>query len=504
MKKLLLAECILASFFLVFLFVIFGHSSLWENDVLEVDSGGYLEEKREKDTIWMDAGKRNDSFSPLEFQTAGERNILSLCFSNLLIRNERGERSNHPVSDSWEKEEQFAHISYREDAGKHICYVTVAVNPKAETASGEAVTAEDIMFNYYLRADASSGLVAPFGGVEIVGQQEYYYGTAEISKRQKEIAHMLKKPTQALKKRCSEEIIEKELARELQWVKSLYQDESYAAICAQYQHPQDLFAYYFAYQTKYSSANKDENRVFAEIVAQYDGDYRKLSKITQKDYQAQAERIALTLLQQEKNDTVKNISGIRKIDTHTVEFAVKGNRECVDRLCNLWILPLSEYGEKKQFDGKENFGYRKGEAENIVQKAAENYNGTGAYYLKKVEGQKMLLEWNPHYYGKKAAIKEIVAWNKQYQDYKEIVEDLLEQKIDLVFVQDSKDLDSLLKNRATGAASRIRKVSFTTMQPENCFVYRTSCVNTPSIPDKISESHTLFEQFNLLKTNSRK
>lgn len=485
--------------------VIFGKVSIWKQEALEVDSDIYQEEKRKEDTVYVYPGYMNDTFSPLEYQTSGEKNVICMCFSNLLTKDKDGKRINGSVASSWKKdEEQLTHISYESDTNNDICHVKIEVNPYAKTVSGEAITADDVMFNYYLRADSSSGVTSPFGGVEIVGQKEYQYGTKKIEVREKEIESALKKPSTTLKQKLSEELIQKELADELQWVKSLYQEDAYKDICSKYAQPKDLFAYYYAYQTKYSSNGKSESQVFSEIVSQYDGDYSKLTKVTKKDYSTQAKKIALAvILQKNGKDTVKSISGIRKVDKYTVEIDIKGTEEDIDKLCDMWLLPLAQYGDQENFDGKESFGFVKGNAGKIAEKSKTQFVATGPYYLQKIESDRMVFAKNKYFYGQKAQIKEVDVLCKNYEDYKEIVEDLLKQEIDIVFIKDSEELEGLISNHATKATSRIRKETFTTSQEENCFLYRTSYINTPSIPKEISENLSFFQNINKLKTNKQ-
>lgn len=503
MKKLLLTEVLLACLFLVLILGVVGEVSVWKETALETGSELYQKETRKSGTIWVYPGEMNDSFSPLQYQTFGEKNVISMCFSNLLTRDKNGKRKNQEVSTSWGRE-QFAHISFQCDTSKELCKIEIELNPNAKTVSGREVNVKDIIFNYYLRADSSSMFSNPFGGVEIVGQKEYTYGTTNIATREKEVQALLKKPTSAFLKQCSKEIIQKELEQELEWVKSLYDNEAYTKICSKYEKPKDLFAYYFSYQTKYSSKGKEEAQVLKEIVKQYKGDYKKLSKLTQRDYTNKAKKIALSvILSQKGKDTIKNISGIKEKDSHTVEIVAKGSEECVDKVCNLWILPLSEYGDNKKYDGKTSFGFTKGEADKVVESTRKKYLGTGPYYLKERQDEKLIFQKNANFFGENAKIDEVQIWKKEYSEYEEIVRELLEQKIDLVFAKDDVKLDELLQNRGTRANTRIQKETFSTNQKENCFLYRTSYINTPSIPKEISEFCSFFEQISILQVNEK-
>ena len=188
MKKLLLTEGLLACFFLVLLFVFFGKYMVREREDKETNAIVTVEETREKGTIWLDAGTVSETFSPLQYQLQGEKNILTMCFMNLLTRDGKGAVANKEVTQKWEeKDTEAAHISVSYDEKKKISTITIQTNPDLKTASGKTVNADDLLFNFYLRCDMAGVENEPFGGVRIVGQEEYLYGSKDLEKRKKEI-----------------------------------------------------------------------------------------------------------------------------------------------------------------------------------------------------------------------------------------------------------------------------------------------------------------------------
>lgn len=505
MKKLLLTEGLLACFFLVLLLGFFGKYIMKG----QKETGGNTSISgisQDSDGILaVYPGRMQETFSPLHYGQQGEENVLAMCFEKLLLRDRNGAKRNREVAEDWDgRDGEPAQISVQYDAGKGLSTMTLAVNPREKTAKGKRINADDLIFNFYLRCDVSSGAEVPFGGILILGQEEYMYGTKEVAKRKEEVEKMLKKPSDELKRQLQDRIIRKELLQEFEWVRGLYQDEAYEFISNKYKEAKDLFAYYYAYQTKYSSQGKSEEEVFDDILGQYGWDYRKLSKVTGKDYTGEAKRIALhILLQGKEKDTITRIAGIERKNDNTVTIQYLGREEDAEKLCDIWLLPLEEYGDKARFDGIDDFGFIKGSADEIYRKSCQKYSGTGAFYMPGAGKKEFVLFRNPNYLGKKAELRKIRVPRRGFTENRDIVEALLREEADIIMAKKSKELENLLANRGTGASYSIRRVDIDTSQPENCFLYRTSYVNAPSLPKEITEYQTLFQQINLVKVNNK-
>ena len=501
MKKLLLTEGLIACFFLALFLGFFGKYLGGGQQQVKWSAGKSSNEQQEGLTVYT--GLLQEEFSPLNYQTKGEENVFAMCFSNLLSRDDKGMRINKPVGGAWGSQDmQFTHISVAEDTEKGISTVTIQINPEAKTVLGKKVDADDLLFNIYVRCDAYSSDDAPFGGVSILGQQEYFYGTKDIEKRKKELLGMLKNPTKELQERLQGEIVEKVLQQEWEWVKGLYQDGSYDFIGEKYKEPKDLFAYYYAFQTKYSSKERTEQQVFSDILKQYGWNYTKLSKVTDEDYTEKACRIALSILLQEQGkDTVPQLSGVRKKDDTTIEVQIEGGEENVNKFCNMWLLPLEEYGDNNLYDGVTRFGFRKGDTSVIWQKSYQKYSGTGAYSSISMGRKHIVLRRNPNYFGGKAKVEKVYVLRREYEKVQDMVEDILQGEADIVMAQDGAELDRLLASNGTGASYLIRKVMIETSQLEDCFLYSTSHVNAPSLPKELTEYKTIFQNINQIKIN---
>ncbi len=501
MKKRVLWESLAGC---ILLFVLLGIvQKLADSGDEDVTMGsGILQlERRENDTLWVYPGMTQEVFSPLKYRLAGEKNVISLCFSNLLSLDASGKKRNRQAGTEWTgKDQELSHISSFYDKGKKQSVITIELNPTAKTASGCSITADDLLFNYYLHGELQIREES-LAGVSVLGMEEYRYGSKNLKKRRKEIKEYMAKPSFRLKKRWRKEIVLPQLKEEWEWVQELYHDAAYDFITRKYKKPKDLFAHYYAYKTQYTSKGKNASEVFRDILNQYQWRYRELAKVTHEKDSGKAEKIALEeFLKQDGKDTVSVISGIKKKDDRTLEITVKG-REDGSRLCDIWVLPLSEYGDKKAFDGKTQFGFTRQEAAEILKKSEQVWNGTGPYYAASIGRKEICLAANQNYYAGCAAIKKIKALREGYENNREIVKALLSQEVDIVLARDDDEFNGLLANKATRASYAIRKIAFDTREEENCFLYRTGYVNVTTFPRQLSEYNTLFSNMAQIKVN---
>lgn len=447
-------------------------------------------------------GEFGEGFSPLcRTNSQGEEHILSLCFSKLLDRDREGRRRNRSVASPWQEGERAAaHISGSYEPDSDTTTVAISLNPEAKTASGSPLTAEDVIFNYYLRCDASNAWSSPFGENRIVGQQEYLYGAKDLKKRRGEVAKLLKKPPEELGRQLTAEIVKPALEQELLWVKGLYGNKNYAFITDKYKEAKDLFAYYYAYQTKYQSKGKTEQRVFEDILKQYGWHYERLSRVTNEKYQERAVRMALCyLLRQKGKDEVKKIAGINKRDNHTVEIQIYGDASHIDELCDIWLLPLSQYGSRKLYDGREAFGFRKGETREVIEKSCRFYSGTGSYHTTAIEKERILLSANSYGGGVDVVIRKLEA-TKEFKGPEEIVQALLDKKLHFAWAEDNGKLRRLLE-RQEGASYSIGSLPIEDSRQEACILFQTYTVNATTLPEGLTRYHTIFGELAGVRLN---
>ena len=104
---------------------------------------------------------------------------------------------------------------------------------------------------------------------------------------------------------------------------------------------------------------------------------------------------------------VPNISGIKKVDEYTVEVKVKGfSAPAVYTICGLFITPKHYYGDGTYDYDANNFGHPYGDL-SCVQAKNDAPMGAGAYKFEKYENRVVYYTANEHYYLGEPQIKTV-------------------------------------------------------------------------------------------------
>lgn len=320
-------------------------------------------------------GDISENVTPFNYNTTADKYLLDLCYASLCEIKDRKCISKE--------------ISSVYDKKRNVTTYTITLDETADNATGASITADDLLFNYYLRADSGYTEDGGISALPITGLNEYRYGVKNITSARRKIARKLKKPDKRTATLIEKNIIRPVLEKEFKWVCSLYNQEMYDYITDKYPHKKDLFVYFFAYGTDYKTKGKTAKRVVNDIIKSYGSNYRKLGKVTGENYRKQAESIALHVIQTDKKFKfrTKNISGIKKIDNYTISITVKEKRKAgfKDRLCNMYIVSMEAWGEPLLFDGVNQFGFRRGRAGNILKGKKISGDETGNYTIQEVK-----------------------------------------------------------------------------------------------------------------------
>ncbi len=326
-------------------------------------------------------GNISENLTPFHYITTADKCILDKCYATPL---KSGETKN------------ICDMKYTYDKRNRTTVYELKLKNNMTAASGQVLRADDLIFNYYLRADTGYSGENDLKNVPVVGMKQYRYGTKNIKVMNKKIEYQLKHPNRKMKQLIKKEIIAKVLNDEYKWVCSLYHNHIYNYITGKYKKTKDLFAYFFAYQTGYKTKNKTVKRVINEIIRSYGYDYNKLSKITGKSYKRQAEDLALCVIQSGKNFhyTTKNISGISMKDDKTITITVRGKHtdKIAEKLFHIYIVTLSQWGDMNFYDGKEKFGFERGKADEVLKGKEPQKSETGNYEIAKRERENCTLK----------------------------------------------------------------------------------------------------------------
>ena len=327
-------------------------------------------------------GDISENVTPFNYNTTADKYLLDLCYAGLCETKDR-KCISKDISSVYDKK-------------RDITTYTITLDETADTATGTSITADDLLFNYYLRADAGYTEDGGISALPITGLNEYRYGIKNVASIKRKITRKLKKPDKRTAALIGKSIIRPVLEKEFKWVCSLYNQEMYDYITDKYPHKKDLFVYFFAYGTDYKTKGKTAKRVVNDIIKSYGSNYKRLGKVTGENYRKQAESIALHVIQTDKKFKfrTRNISGIKKIDNYTISISVKGKRKTsfTDRLCDMYIVSMEAWGEPGLFDGISQFGFRRGRAGNILKGKKISGDETGNYTIKEVKDGVYTLE----------------------------------------------------------------------------------------------------------------
>ena len=342
-----------------------GEKDLEENPE---DKGKQLEDKV------VVKGDITENITPFNYSTTADKYLLDLCYAGIGNIKDR-KCINEDMTNSYDKK-------------RDITTYKIKINEDAENVSGDKITADDLIFNYYLRADVGYTGSGSIAGLPVVGLEEYRYGTRNIPSMKKKISKKLRKPDKRTAALIKKNIIRPVIEKEYKWVCSLYKQEMYDYITDKYPRKKDLFVYFFAYGTNYKTKGKTTKKVINDVIKSYGSNYNKLGKITSENYKKKAENIALYVIQSDKKFKfrVKNISGIKKIDDYTVEIKVEGKRKpgYINRLCDMYIVSMNSWANALLFDGVNKFGFKRGRADDILKNKSIKGDETGNYTVKEV------------------------------------------------------------------------------------------------------------------------
>lgn len=344
-----------------------------QNTEIPEESTDKLETEKMEDKVIV-KGDISEDVTPFNYNTTADKYLLDLCYASLCSMKDRRCISKD-VSGTYNKK-------------KDITTFKITLDEEAGNISGYKITADDLLFNYYLRADTGYTADGGISALPVTGMQEYRYGTKNITSVKKKIAKKLKKPDKRTAFLIRKHIIKPVLEKEYKWVCSLYKQETYDYITDKYPRKKDLFVYFFAYGTDYKTKGKKPGKVINDVIKSYGSDYNKLGKVTGENYKKQAEGIALNVIQSDKKFKfrTRNISGIKKLDDYTISIDVKGKRKqgYINKLGSMYIVSMEAWGNRVLFNGTDQFGFKRGRAGNILKGKKIDGDETGNYTIQEI------------------------------------------------------------------------------------------------------------------------
>lgn len=327
-------------------------------------------------------GDVSEKLSPFVYYTKADRYILDKCYINIYNEMKKiNSQSSSPYFEFIQSDSRY--IKSDKTKIKHkITTYTIRLKEGIKSIAGTAITADDLMFNYYLRTDSSYESTDKVYKCNILGLLSYQTGYSDYRMAKKMLDSKIKKPTDEIKKDIKNKVIYPEIKEAFEWTKSLYQDETYSYITDKYPRTRDLFVYFFSLNPKYRVKTKNSQQVIKDVSSQYGWDYKKLGKVTGKDYDALVKKIILNEIGKKSISKKQRISGITKIDSYTIQIKVYEKTSQKD-LFDFYIVPLAKWGDIESFDSNYYWGVKKTKAGEIIAKENVTNDETGEYRISK-------------------------------------------------------------------------------------------------------------------------
>lgn len=294
------------------------------------------------------------------------------------------------------------------DEASNITTYNMKLRDDVKFSDGEPLTADDVIFNFYVYSDPSYDGNATLSSQNIIGMKNYRMNSSaaeDIS--EKEVQKVIKEMPEELAKSIKEEITVPTLTSELEAVGGLYGDEAYKDYTDKYKEKKDLFAFFYNKDDKYDSTKvADEQQVLKDIIDIYGTDYKALGKAYQGDetyFDSKVAELAQSYLAKKQTESgegeeVPNIEGIKKINDYEVEVKTNGYDATTIYQFDMEVCPLHYYGDKSQYDYDNNkFGFPRGDLSSVREKTTKPM-GAGPYKFVKYENKVAYYEANENYF----------------------------------------------------------------------------------------------------------
>lgn len=293
-----------------------------------------------------------------------------------------------------------ADIDWVYDEKTNITTYTAKLREDLTFSDGEPITADDLIFTYYVYLDPAYEGPITLNSFPILGLANYQMNSTAaegITIAGEDVKELLQNPSETLNKEIKS-YIWNILEQEMTWCEKQYEKKGYESAVK-------MFLDNYSLQAGYSGEDRDA--VVAEVAAQYGTDYKTLAARYMKDetyFNADMKQLASQELYEKAvkeagGQEVPNIEGIKKLDEYTVQIEVKGyEAPAVYSILGIPITPLHYYGDPSKYDYEKNqFGFTRGDLSEVYAREKQPL-GAGPYVLKQYKNGTVTFEANSNYY----------------------------------------------------------------------------------------------------------
>ncbi len=362
-------------------------------------------------------GSFSGKFSPFAADTSNDQDVVSMTQISLLTTDRTGgiilngiEGEQHEYNGTMYTYTGAADLSVEYDEKADITTYRASLRHDLTFSDGEPVTADDIIFNYYVYLDSSYVGSVTLKSYPIIGLTNYLYNNSraeDVSVTEDDIAALIEAPDEGFSAELAV-LISDTLSSELEWVRSLYGNESYSAYTEAYPNAKDLLYLLYGTDAEYdSTAVESEEEVVAKLLDEYGTNYR-LMGISYGGSESYFDETVRSMaedylfgksLSELGGGEVMSIEGITKLDEYTVEIRTKGcSASAVYSILGISIAPLHYYGDESLYDCENGrFGFTRGDISSVLAKTAAPL-GAGPYRFVGYTDGAVSFEANESYY----------------------------------------------------------------------------------------------------------
>ena len=268
-------------------------------------------------------------------------------------------------------------------------------------SDGEPLTADDLIFTYYVLSDTDYDGNATFYSTNIKGMKNYRLNsTAADSITDEDVANTLADMPDEVAARVKDELMVPLLTSEYEWAQTAWEDyaDAYGVT-----NGDEFFGMLYAVDENYSVDGKDQDTIINEIADQYGKDYLALAAAYGDEafFDEDAATIASEYLVEQKTaagegEEVANIEGIKKLGDYEVEVTTDGFEATTIYQLGVIVEPMHYYGDASLYDNNQ-FGFTRGDLSAVRDKSNQPL-GAGPYKFVKYENKTVYMEANENYY----------------------------------------------------------------------------------------------------------
>lgn len=360
----------------------------------------------------------SQKFSPYYADTGYDQDAVSMTQVSLLTTDRAGgivydaiEGENRSWQGTDYTYQGIADLSVQYDEAADRTVYTARLRDDIVFSDGMPMTADDLIFNYYVYLDTSYVGSETISSYDIVGLQNYRQNSiaaegVEIS--EEEITEALITQDEEIQGYIRN-LISDVLDAEMRWCGENF--DAYGA-----ESKEAFFTECYNLDETFSYDGKTYEEIGEEIKAQYGSGYRVLAlnyadNETYFDETIRAfvrEKLEEEAIEQMKGESVDNISGIKKIDDYTVSVTTYGyEAPAVYAIFGIAAAPLHYYGNPELYDYENNrFGFERGNYQLDAEKATHPV-GAGPYEFVRYANKTIYYRANETYYKGTPKISEV-------------------------------------------------------------------------------------------------